>query len=531
MVKTEGGRLLEHPILEFKRGKEVTIYFNGKPIKAYEGETVAAALYAAGVRVFSRSFRWHRPRGFFCAIGKCSACMMEVDGIPNVRTCKIYVRDGMQIRTQSGLPDAERDMFSILDDFIDVVFPHGSHYSKFTKSRMAREFMVKRIRKFTGFGNPPKAVFQGDADYEEIDVDVLVIGGGPGGMSAAINAGKYGARVLLVDENPFLGGQLVKQTHRFFGSAKERAGTRGIKIGKILEEELEKLENVEVRKETRVFGIYDGITGAFQKFDDTAKLLKIKAKKIVVATGAYERTLVFENNDLPGVYGAGGVQTLMNVYGIMPGKKGLIVGSGNVGLILTYQLLQAGVSVAAIVEAMPRIGGYFVHAAKVRRLGVPIYVRHTILKALGKKSVEGAVIAQLDDKWQPIPGSEKKIDCDFICVAVGLSPTHELLYQAGCKMKFVPELGGIVPLRTRFNETSVKGLYVAGDVAGIEEATAAIMEGRITGIHAAISLGYGGDEAKKELEEAVKELEEFRSGPFGERIVLGIKKCLLEEML
>ncbi|MDI3498183.1 2Fe-2S iron-sulfur cluster-binding protein, partial [Archaeoglobus sp.] len=227
MVRTEFGRLQEHPIVDFKRGKEVTIYLNGKPVKAYEGETVAAALYAAGVRVFSRSFRWHRPRGFFCAIGKCSACMMEVDGIPNVRTCKVYVRDGMQVRTQSGMPDAEKDVFSILDDVIDKVFPHGSHYTKFTTSKKAREFMVKRMRKFTGFGNPPKAVFQGRAELEEIETDVLVIGGGPGGMSAAINAGKYGAKVLLVDENPFLGGQLVKQTHRFFGSAKERAGTRG----------------------------------------------------------------------------------------------------------------------------------------------------------------------------------------------------------------------------------------------------------------------------------------------------------------
>lgn len=206
MVKIEHGRLQEHPIVDFKRGKEVTIYFNGQPIKAYEGETVAAALYAAGVRVFSRSFRWHRPRGFFCAIGKCSACMMEVDGIPNVRTCKVYVRDGMQVRTQSGLPDAEKDVFSILDDVIDKVFPHGSHYSKFATSKKVREFMVKRMRKFTGFGNPPKAVFQGKAEVEEIETDVLVVGGGPGGMSAAINAGKYGAKVLLVDENPFLGG-------------------------------------------------------------------------------------------------------------------------------------------------------------------------------------------------------------------------------------------------------------------------------------------------------------------------------------
>jgi sarcosine oxidase subunit alpha len=207
---------------------------------------------------------------------------------------------------------------------------------------------------------------------------------------------------------------------------------------------------------------------------------------------------------------------------------GLIVGSGNVGLILTYQLMQAGVNVAAIVEAMPRIGGYFVHAAKVRRLGVPIYVRHTILKAIGKNSVEAAIIAQLDDKWQPIPGTEKKVDCDFICVAVGLSPTHELLYQAGCQMKFVPELGGMVPLRTKYNETTVSGLYVAGDVAGIEEATAAIMEGRIAGIHAAVMLGYGGDEAKEELDEAVKDLEEFRAGPFGEKIICGLEKCVLE---
>jgi sarcosine oxidase subunit alpha len=522
MVKVVDGRLVEHPILKFNRGKEVTIYFNGKPIKAYEGETVAAALYASGVRIFSRSFRWHRPRGFFCAIGKCSACMMEVDGIPNVRTCKVYVRDGMQIKTQSGFPNAEKDFFSVMDKLIDRIFPHGSQYTKFN-NKIFREMLISRLRSFAGFGNAPKVEFSGNADYEEIECDVLVIGGGPAGMSAAINAGKYGAKVLLIDENPNLGGQLVKQTHRFFGSAKHRAGTRGIKIAKILEEELRKIPNVDIRLETKAFGIYGRIVGAVEK----SKLLRIIPKKIVIATGAYERTLIFENNDLPGVYGAGGVQTLMNVYGIKPGNRGLIVGSGNVGLILSYQLLQAGVEVAAIVEAMPRIGGYFVHAAKVRRLGVPIYVRHTIIRALGKDHVRGAVIAQLDDKWRPIPGSEKKIDCDFICVAVGLSPTHELLYQAGCKMKFVPELGGLVPLRTKFNETSVEGIYVAGDVAGIEEATSAIMNGRIAGIHAVIALGLGGEMAKKELKESLRDLEEFRAGPFGERIICGIEKCIL----
>jgi len=518
-------RLTEHPIVEFRRGKEVTIYFNGKPIKAYEGETIASALYAAGITTFSRSFRFHRPRGFFCAIGKCSSCLMEVDGIPNIRTCKVYVKDGMQIRTQNSFPNADSDFLAILDSVIDRMYPHGSHYKKFTRPRVLREFITKKVRGFAGTGSPPRKVFEGDASFEEIETDIAVIGGGPAGMSAAIYAARIGARVLLMDENPFLGGQLVKQTHRFFGSGRHRAGTRGIRIAKILADEIRELKNVDVRYETKVFGIYDGVVGAVER---DRKLLKIKPKKIVVATGAYERTLIFENNDLPGVYGAGGVQTLMNVYGIKPGNRGLIVGSGNVGLILTYQLMQAGIEVAAIVEAMPRIGGYFVHAAKVRRLGVPIYTSHTIQRAIGKKRVEAAEIVRLDENWCAVKGSEKRIDCDFICIAIGLSPTHELLYQAGCEMKFVPELGGLVPVRNRYGETTTEGVYVAGDVAGIEEATAAMMEGRIAGLDAAIKIGYGDDEAIKLREEVVEDLREFREGPFGERIVVGLQKVTVE---
>ena len=516
-------RLQEHPIVDFKRGKEVTIYFNGKPIKAYEGETVAAALYAAGIRVFSRSFRFHRPRGFFCAIGKCSACMMEVDGIPNVRICKVYVRDGMQIKTQNAYPSAENDALAIFDRIIDRFFPHGSHYKKFTSSKTLREIATKQMRKIAGIGEFPKSLPKEEADYEEINADIAIVGGGPAGLSAAIYAGRLGAKVVLMDENPYLGGQLIKQTHRFFGSGEHYAGTRGIRIAEILTKEVKEIENVDIRTETKVFGIYGKTVAAVEK---DRKLLKVNAKKIIIATGAYERTLIFENNDLPGVYGAGGVQTLMNVYGVKPGDRGLIVGSGNVGLILSYQLLQAGVDVAAIVEAMPFIGGYFVHAAKVRRLGVPIYTRHTILKALGEKKVEGAIIVELDEKWRPIEGTEKEIECDFICVAVGLSPAHELLYQAGCEMKFVPELGGLVPIRNKYGETTAEGVYVAGDVAGIEEATAAMMEGRIAGLDAAIKLGYGDEEAVKLRDKIVGELEEFRRGPFGERILRGLEKVV-----
>ncbi|NJE27131.1 sarcosine oxidase subunit alpha, partial [Thermococcus sp. MV5] len=126
------------------------------------------------------------------------------------------------------------------------------------------------------------------------------------------------------------------------------------------------------------------------------ELIEFRGRAVIVATGAMEKMIPFENNDLPGIYGAGAIQTLMNTYGVKPGDKVLIVGAGNVGLILAYQLIQAGVEVKAIVEAMPKVGGYFVHAAKVRRLGVPILTRHTILRAEGKERVERAVVAQLD---------------------------------------------------------------------------------------------------------------------------------------
>jgi sarcosine oxidase subunit alpha len=515
-------RLERHPILEFKKGKRVTIYFDGRPVEAYEGETVAAALYASGLRIFSRSFRFHRPRGFFCAIGKCSSCMMEVDGIPNVRTCKVYVRDGMQIRSQNSFPNVNTDFYEIFDR-LDSLFPHGFHYKKFIKPSFMRPFFVNSLRKFTGLGNFPKEELGEEAYKKEIECDIAIIGAGPAGLSAAIYAGELGADICLIDENPRVGGQLIKQTHRFFGSAEHGAGTRGIKIAEQLEEEIKRYENVNLMLRTGVFGIYNGVVGAVR--DNT--LLKIKPKKIIIATGAYERTLIFENNDLPGVYGAGGVQTLMNVYGVRPGDTGLVVGSGNVGLILTYQLLQAGVNVAAIIEAMPVIGGYFVHAAKVRRLGVPIYTRHTIKRAYGSKTVEGAQIIALDDKWQEIPGSGRDIECDFICISVGLSPTHELLYQAGCEMKFVPNLGGFVPVRDKYMETTKKGIYVAGDVAGIEEASTAMIEGRISGLDSAIKLGYGDEKAKEMREKMVMELEDMRSGPFGIRILEGLKHVVV----
>lgn len=518
-------RIKEHPILDFKRGRKIKFYYRGKEFDAYEGETIGAALCAAGVDAFTRSVKYHRPRGMFCAIGKCSSCMMRVDGVPNVKTCVTAVRDGMRIEPQNCFPSPSRDLFNIIDKVGMVSLPEV-YYRSFTHPRFANTIFLKAIRAMTGMGEFPTAgtrpTFTTKIKHKE--TEIAVVGGGPGGLSAAVHAARWGCKVTLIDENPRLGGQLIKQTHEFFGSRKHFAGVRGINIAEKLAEEITKSKTIEVLLNASVVGFYEGNRVAIVQ-DDTFVILQ--AKRVIVSTGAYEKTLIFENNDLPGVMGAGGVQTLMNVYGVKPGSAALVVGAGNVGLLIAYQLLQAGVEVRAVVEAMPKIGGYFVHAAKIRRMGVPIFTSHTIKKAWGRNRVEGATIVQLGEQWNEIPGTEKKINCDLICVSAGLKPTYELLCQAGCEMKFVSELGGHVPLRTQNMGTTVKGVYFAGDAGGIEEADTAMVGGKIAGISAALSLGRGGKEAEELRAKAIKELEELRSGPTSAGIIEGLKKVLI----
>jgi len=352
--------------------------------------------------------------------------------------------------------------------------------------------------------------------------DVLIVGGGPAGLCAAASAASIGANVVIIDENEVFGGQLVKQTHKFFGFEKQFAGTRGINIKDKLINDVKSSDKIEVINDATVMGYYteDGVV-TYVKNED---FYKIKAKKVIFATGASEKMIPFPKNDLPGIYGAGGVQTLMNVYGIVPGNNVIMIGAGNIGLIVSYQLLQAGVNVQGIVEAMPRIGGYLVHASKIRRAGVPIYTSHTIKEAYGKDCVEGAIIWELDDKWKPIPGTEKDIKADNICLAVGLSPSSELLWQAGCEMRFVPELGGYVPLRNKHLQTSIKEIYIAGDAAGVEEASSAMVEGQLAGCSAAKDLGLGEGKVDELIEDALNELNALREGPIGAKIRKGLEE-------
>ena len=342
--------------------------------------------------------------------------------------------------------------------------------------------------------------------------DVVVVGAGPAGLAAAIESARRGARTLVIDENSRPGGQLFKQIHKFFGSHEHRAGVRGYEIGRqLLAAAVE--AGVTTWLDSVVHGLFDGRVAVLR----AGRQVTVQAKKVIAAAGASENAVAFPGSALPGVMGAGAIQTMINVHRVLPGKRFVMLGSGNVGLIVCYQLLQAGAEVLAIVEALPSIGGYGVHAAKIRRAGVPILVGTTITRAFGDGKVEGVVLGSIGEGGAIIAGSERSLAADTVGLAVGLTPLTELAWMAGCEFVFSPRLGGHVPLHDDNMRTTLGDVYVAGDITGVEEASTAMEEGRLAGIAAALALGLC-DEAKAEADKAAvrHRIEVLRSGPFGE---------------
>lgn len=353
-----------------------------------------------------------------------------------------------------------------------------------------------------------KAKFEQGMQEKEISMkryDLIIVGAGPSGLSAGIEAAKRGLRVVIFDENEKPGGQLFKQIHKFFGSKEHRAKVRGFVIGQQLLDEAAEA-GVEVVLNATVIGLYQDKEVVVKRGDE---IEHFKGNAVIIATGAAENMVTFPGWTLPGVIGAGAAQTMMNLHGVLPGKRVLMLGSGNVGLVVSFQLEQCGCEVVALVDAAQRVGGYGVHAAKVARTGVPFYLSHTIVKAEGEECVTGVTIAEVDSKFQFIPGTEKHFDVDTICLAVGLSPMSQLLKMAGCKMEDNPKRGGQVPICDEYGRTSLPGVFVAGDVSGIEEASSAMIEGRMAGIVAAEYLGYM---EKEELDTELVSLDDALDG-------------------
>lgn len=475
-------RIYEHPIIDFKRGRKIRFYYNDTVVEAYEGESILAALYAIGYRVFNYTENG-RGRGVFCMIGKCSSCLSIVNGIPNKRICIEPVRENQRVYTQHGFPNLPLNKRNI-----------------------------------------------DEVETEYVETDALVIGAGPAGLQASLAMARNDMSVVLVNDHYKLGGQLVKQTHKFFGDLKWYGGIRGFKIAERLSREILSNENIHIYTQALAYGFFENKYVGVAVAGDNPRNIIVKPKSVVLTTGAAERLLLFDNNDLPGVMGAGAAQTLMNEYGVKPGEKAVVLGSGNVGLIVSYQLLQAGVKVLCVAEILPRIGGWFVHAAKLKRYGVSIFTRHTIARVEGRNRVEKAIIHRVDDKFQPIPGSEREYEADLLLLAIGLQPNYTLAGQAGAVMKYVPELGGLVPIRTWFLETSIENFYIAGDACGIEEATTAFIEGEIAGLSIAIKHGYGSSKLVDERDKLLNYLwSEYRESPVVARSREGKLKVTVSE--
>lgn len=433
-------RIKEHPVLDIPPTQEVTFFWEGREMKGQEGEMISAALFANGVRTFSYHQKDGAPLGLFCANGQCGQCTVIVNGRP-LKACMTPLRSNMRIEPLRGLPVLSAEEES------------GTFH-----------------------------------EIEDVETDVLIIGGGPAGLTAAIELGKAGVRTLLIDDKDKLGGKLVLQTHKFFGSVEDSfAGTRGFEIGRLLEKEVRSLSSVEIWLDTAAIAVYSDKKVGVLKNNETYVL--VTPRIILNATGAREKSLPFPGNTLPGVYGAGAFQTLVNRDLVKASDKLFIVGGGNVGLIAGYHALQAGIDVVGLIEAQKDVGGYRVHKDKLVRMGVPVYTRHTVVSANGDKAVESVTVASVDDSFRVVPGTEKTFSCDTLLIAVGLDPVNEFHLQA---LDFGMES------------------YLAGDAEEIAEASAAMFSGKIKGLEITGKLKK---ESKKIPAEWTKKMEILKSKP------------------
>lgn len=351
-----------------------------------------------------------------------------------------------------------------------------------------------------------------------VKADIGIIGAGPAGLAAACEAARSQARVVVIDENSTPGGQLIKQIHKFFGSSSHGAGIRGIDLAVKLVEEAKSL-GVEIISNAVVHAVLR--EGKEVEFHDDQACHSLVAERLIVAAGASENALAFPGWTLPGVMTAGALQTMMNIHRVLPARRILMVGAGNVGLIVSYQAIQAGAQIVAVLEAEPHIGGYAVHAAKLERLGVPLLTRTTIARVSGDEKVRWAEVISLSEDRQIACGSKRRIETDLVCLAVGLTPLVELPAMAGCRLQYVPELGGLVPWHDENMRTTLANIYIAGDISGIEEASTAIEQGRLAGISAAESLGFIEHEAAEvQRKKILTSLGQLRSGSKGARVAL-----------
>jgi sarcosine oxidase, subunit alpha len=464
-MTTKGKRLAPKRSQQVDQSRAVNFYYDGRPVSGFAGDTVASALFAEGRRIFSRSFKYHRPRGLLCCSGDCPNCIMEVDGRPNVRACRTAVQDGMHVLSQHAWPSVDHDALRIIESF-DRFLPIGFYYKALYKPRLLWEVAEPIIRRLAGMGR----VRDGERgrieyEYQYEFVDVLVIGGGPAGMKAALTAAEAGNSVLLVDNETRLGGHLLYEARTHSYQSIDRPG---YEIADLLESALHAQPKVRVLSGATAFGGYEGNLVPVLHGDT---LLHVRHKSLVVATGCHQYPSVFRNNDLPGVMLSRAALRLINLFGLLPGSKAVVATSNDEGYFAALECSRAGMTIAAVVDARPS-PSTLPQAAELKSAGAAIFTGMTIREAHGSGAVVAATIGAVEGS----PAStERTIPCDAILLSTAWQGNSALLLQLGCQLELDKDIGQ--PISNKM----ATGIFAAGEVLGLRSLPRILESGRLSG--------------------------------------------------
>lgn len=484
--------------------KDETIRFvcDGRTIHARAGQSIAAALWAHGDRVLSRSTKYHRPKGWACGTGDCANCTMRVDGLPNVRTCMREAKQGTIVEGQNAWPSVRHDLFRLND----LVFRKGiDHHHGFVRPRALYPLFGHVIRAFAGWGRKPDDAPPAPRT-ETRRVDVIVAGGGPAGLAAATAAGQAGAQVLLIDPHHETGG-IPSWTRRPLddpdadppGSGKK---TTGAQLAARWREEAHATGRVVFMTRSALAGIYPYQVHMIR---GQGLITLAKSDATVITTGALANEGSFEGNDLPGVMSATGCLALLNREGAMPGERAIVHGAGAHGLSTALELHEAGVEVVAVTENAPQAPGPRSLIDELENRGIPLWTHTRILQAHGGRHVRKVSLMG--------PEGRTRLKADLIVVAQGSKTLPFAMQGLGARLTHEPQRGGTVPVLDDHMMTSVPGLFAAGDAAGIGTIVTARATGRLAGLFAARHAGHHHGELETEQARLHRILNQHGQGP------------------
>jgi len=474
-------RLQPQPSEWIDRHQPIDFRFEGESYSGYAGDVLASALWANGVRMMGRSFKYHRPRSVYSLANHDANFLVEDGQRTNLRGDVLPITSGLDVRAVNTWGSLASDRLNITERFAKFL-PVGFYYKGFHTPRRLFPFYENQMRQVAGLGKlDPKWKSQSTPkDYDFCEL--LVIGAGPAGLSAAIAAANQGADVLVVDEMTRAGGSL---TWQWAGDPTYQ------RLVQSLVSQAQRHDRIRFRLSTQAAGWYSDHWVALV---DQQRLTKLRAKALVVASGCCEQPAVFQNNDLPGVLLGSAAQRLVHQYAVKPFSRAVVVSANLDGYRVALDLLDAGVEVAAIVDLLAEPPGEL--GEQVTRRGVEIYGGFGIYQAISsksKKGVAGVTVAPLDRDGELDLSRDKTIVCDGVAVSVGWAPMADLLYQSGARFGYDDNLQQLVP-------TSIPdGVFAAGRVRGIYDLHHQQQDGTAAGAKAASYLGYEGDRAESEI--------------------------------